>query len=88
MSPAKRFRTLRKAQTKQATPLEERKKALEEIFYFYARQHIQNNLGFEEMEDELKKLDMGEFTCLTRDFSIALPRSRVADVFKKASANL
>jgi len=37
MSPSKRFKTLRKAEKKKITPLEDRKKCLEEIFYFYAR---------------------------------------------------
>jgi Ca2+-binding EF-hand superfamily protein len=39
------------------------------------------------MEEELKKIDLGEFSCIIRDFQIALPKSKISDLFKKASVN-
>lgn len=68
LSPAKRFKTIRKAEKKKLTTEEQRERSLQEIFYFYARQHIQHNMPFHEMEEELKKIDLGEFSCIIRDF--------------------
>jgi len=31
-------------------------------------------VGFDEMAEMMKKLDLGEFTCFTNDFQIALPK--------------
>lgn len=45
------------------------------------------NVKFDELEDELKKLDHGEINCLCRDFEIELPRMRIAEIFKKVSIN-
>ena len=36
----------------------------------------------------MKKIDLGEFVCFTRDFQIALPRSKLTEVFRKSSVNL
>ena len=35
--------------------------SLNEIFLFYAKQHIKNNKAFEWMNEEMKKIDLGEF---------------------------
>lgn len=87
LSPAKRFKGIRKAEKKKYTAEERRERNLQEIFYFYARQHIQSNMEFQEFQDELKKIDLGEFSCIIRDFQIALPKTKIADLFKKASVN-
>jgi hypothetical protein len=36
----------------------------------------------------MRKIDLGEFTCFTRDFEIKLPRTKLTEVFRKASINL
>ena len=61
--------------------------ALREIFDFYARQHIQNNKGFEELQEGLKKIDIGEFNGFLRDFSINLPRLKTNDIYHRAGEN-
>jgi len=45
------------------------------------------NVKFDELEDELKKLDHGEINCLCRDFEVALPRHSISEIFKKVSVN-
>jgi len=57
-----------------------------EIFHFYSRQHIKANIQFDEFEESMKKIDLGEFTCFTRDFQIALPRTKLTEVFRKSAA--
>ena len=84
----KRFRTLRKASPKKQTVEEARKASLLEIFHFYSRQHIKANIQFDEFEDSMKKIDLGEFTCFTRDFKIELPRSKITECFRKSAINL
>jgi len=37
------------------------------------------------MDDMMKKIDLGEFNCFTRDFQIALPKSKISEIFKKVS---
>ncbi len=44
-------------------------------------------MEFGEFEDQIKKIDMGEYTCLCRDFDISLPRQKIQEIFKKASTN-
>lgn len=85
-----RFRTLKKkSPPKQKQTVEEaRKAALLEIFHFYSRQHIKANIKFEEFEESMKKIDLGEFTCFTRDFKIDLPRAKLTECFRKSAANL
>lgn len=35
----------------------------------------------------MKKIDLGEFTCFTRDFEIALPRTKITEIFRKSAIN-
>lgn len=66
---AQRFRsTLIKAPPKKLTVEEKIEQGLFETFNFYSRQHIKANVGFDEMDEMMKKIDLGEFTCFTRDF--------------------
>lgn len=67
-SPTRRIKTLRKAEKKVLTPAETRDKHLSEIFSFYSRQHIQHGMAFEDFEEEMRKIDLGEFSCIVRDF--------------------
>lgn len=64
-----------------------REAGLNEIFQFYCRQHIPQNVRFDDLATEMKKLDLGEVNCLMRDFEIELPRVRIAEIFKKVSIN-
>jgi Ca2+-binding EF-hand superfamily protein len=36
----------------------------------------------------MKKIDLGEFTCFTRDFQVSLPRTKITEVFRKSAVNL
>lgn len=69
----KRFRTLKKAPEKKKTHAEKRTAIIREIFDFYSRQHIQRNVGFDEFQDSLKKIDLGEFNAMVRDFNVDIP---------------
>ena len=65
---------LRKGESKKLTKNELIDNSLKEVFDFYARQHIQNNQGFQEMQEGMKKIDLGEFNGFLRDFKLNLPR--------------
>ena len=85
----KRFRTLKKkASPKKVSAEDARKASLLEIFHFYSRQHIKANIQFDEFEESMKKIDLGEFTCFTRDFQIDLPRTKITECFRKSAINL
>jgi Ca2+-binding EF-hand superfamily protein len=60
---------------------------LREIFEFYSRQHIQNNIGFDDFGDSLKKIDLGEFNGITRDFDIDIPKQKITEIFRATSIN-
>jgi len=60
---------------------------LKEIFKFYSRQHVKNNVRFDEIGMNSSSINMGEFTCLCRDFGIVLPKPRIVDIFHKAQVN-
>lgn len=81
-------RQLKKGQPKKLSKDELIAESLKEIFDFYARQHIQNNQGFEEMQEGLKKIDLGEFNGFLRDFKLNLPRQKTNELFLKAGDNL
>jgi len=70
---------------KKLTPEELRQLNLSEIFQFYARQHVKNNIRFDQLEQIKHSVNMGEFSCFCRDFGIALPRLAILDAFKKCS---
>ena len=59
--------------------------ALDNIFKFYSKQHIQQNLGFEELQEQMNQMDLGEFIAFAKDFSVGLDKRIVAEVFKKVS---
>ena len=86
-SNLKRFKTLKKKETKKLSIEDFRNESLKEIFHFYSRQHIKANTLFTEFEDGMKKIDLGEFTCFTRDFKIALPRQKVTEIFRRSAVN-
>ena len=54
-----------------------------EIFQFYSRQHFRQGLAFEELEDSMKKMDLGEFTKFCKDFSINLHKVKLTEIFRK-----
>ena len=83
----KRFRTLKKAPVKKKTPAEQRAAAIREIFEFYSRQHIQRNIGFDEFQDSLKKIDLGEFNGMVRDFDIDIPKQKITEIFRQTAVN-
>jgi hypothetical protein len=60
---------------------------MREIFEFYSRQHIQRNIGFDDFGDSLKKVDMGEFNGITRDFDIDIPKEKITAIFRSNSVN-
>ena len=66
--------TLKKAPVKKQTIEEKLEQGVDETFNFYSRQHLKSNVGFDEMDEMMKKVDLGEFTCFIRDFQIALPK--------------
>jgi len=58
---------------------------MSEIFQFYARQHVKNNLKFEEMEETKHSVNMGEFNCFCRDFEVKLKKEKILDSYKKCA---
>lgn len=82
-SPKKSVKPTKPAPSKE----EKREKGMKEVFDFYSRQHIQNNLPFNKIEESLSKIDLGEFMAFVKDFNLGLSKSKVAEVFKKSSVN-
>lgn len=80
-------KTLKKAEPKKLTKEDYIENSLKEVFDFYARQHIQHNQGFEEMNEGMKKIDLGEFNGFLTDFKLKLPRQKTNDLFLKAGVN-
>ena len=64
---------------------EDRKIGLYEIFGFYSRQHIPKNKGFEEVEELMNQVDLGEFMIFCKDFQVPLAKPKLSEVYKKAS---
>jgi hypothetical protein len=64
-----------------------RRKGLIEIFNFYSRQHIPKNKEFEEMKEIMNEVNLGEYYSFCKDFKIAIPKSRITEIFKRASIN-
>ena len=61
-----------------------RRRGLQEIFNFYSRQHIPQNRKFEELEEAMSQIDLGEFMKFCKDFEIPLPKLKIQEVFKKS----
>lgn len=61
--------------------------ALVEIFNFYSRQHIMigRKATFEEIQNEMAKINLGEFLKFCKEFSIPGTRTSHQGVFKKVS---
>jgi hypothetical protein len=66
---------------------ERREKALQEIFSFYARQHIPPGLPFEKLEETLQTINIGELLVFCKDFGIQIPRNELMLIYKKESEN-
>jgi hypothetical protein len=49
-------------------------KGLKEIFHFYSRQHIPQNRDFDDLNDIMNEIDLGEFTIFCKDFNIPLSK--------------
>lgn len=62
-----------------------RRRGLQEIFNFYSRQHIPLNRKFEELQEKMSEIDLGEFMKFCKDFEIPLPKAKQQEVFKKCS---
>lgn len=67
-----------------------RTKALNEIFFFYVRQHIRVTTNFEEKEEKFKRIALGEFLKFVKDFEIGhkehgLHKNKLMEIFKKSS---
>ena len=61
-----------------------RRRGLQEIFNFYSRQHIPQGRKFEELEEAMSQIDLGEFMKFCKDFEIPLPKIKIQEVFKKS----
>jgi hypothetical protein len=56
---------------------EMRKRGIQEIFNFYSRQHIPQGRKFEEMQESMSEVDLGEFMRFCKDFEIPLHKSKI-----------
>ncbi len=61
-----------------------RRRGIQEIFNFYSRQHIPQGRKFEELEEAMSQIDLGEFMKFCKDFDIPLPKAKIQEVFKKS----
>jgi len=66
---------------------EKRERALQEIFNFYARQHIPPGLPFEQLEETLKTIQVGELLIFCKDFNVEIPRNELVLLYKKEAEN-
>lgn len=66
---------------------ERREKALQDIFTFYAKQHIPPGLPFEELEETLKTIQVGELLVFCKDFKVDVPRNDLMLLYKRESEN-
>lgn len=67
-------------------------KALKEIYYFYAKQHVRYGIHatFDSIKREQQILNLGEFAFIVKDFELLKNKNdkiKIAEVFKKSSAN-
>lgn len=67
------------------TLAQKREKSLQEIFHFYAKQHIPPGLPFEELEETLKTINIGELLVFCKDFGVEIPRSELMLIYKRES---
>lgn len=44
-------------------------------------------MGFDDFGDSLKKIDLGEFNGITRDFDIDIPKQKITEIFRATSIN-
>jgi hypothetical protein len=49
---------------------------MQEIFGFYSRQHIPQGRKFEEMQESMNEIDLGEFMKFCKDFQIPLHKTK------------
>eukprot|EP00347_Sterkiella_histriomuscorum_P014055 403362331 len=68
---------------KQIEPKSKYERALQEIFYFYCRQHRVFCITFQEMWDDSINMRVGEFLMFCREFGIKLNRERAVNIFNK-----
>jgi len=66
---------------------EQRELALQEIFSFYAKQHIPPGLAFEDLEETLHTINIGELLVFCKDFGLKIPRNQLMLVYKRESEN-
>ena len=66
---------------------EKREKSLQELFSFYAKQHIPPGLPFEKLEETLQTINVGELVIFWKDFGIDLSRNELMLIFKKEAEN-
>lgn len=66
---------------------DKRLKAFQEIFSFYAKQHIPPGLPFEQLEETLQTINVGELVIFCKDFGIELSRNELMLIYKKESDN-
>lgn len=79
-----RYRLLKKAQQKKLTQDEFRDQAIFEIFSFYARQHIRKGVDFVQFQEQ-QRVDKGELSVFCKDFGFSLPKTKIAEIYKRAS---
>ena len=66
---------------------EKREKSLQELFSFYAKQHIPPGLPFEKLEETLQTINVGELVIFWKDFGIDLSRNELMLIYKKEAEN-
>lgn len=76
-----------KPEVKEISIEEKREKILQEIFDFYARQHIPPGLPFEQLEETLKSIQVGELILFCKDFGIEIERKEAMKLYTKISVN-
>ena len=63
--------------------------SLKEIFYFYSNQH--NNAGssplFSSLQEKKYNIDLSEFLKFCNEFSIAITKQKLTEIFKRNSSN-
>ncbi|CDW81378.1 UNKNOWN [Stylonychia lemnae] len=69
----------------QIEPKSKYEKSLQEIFYFYSRQHRVFCITFQEMWDDSIHMRNGEFIMFCREFGIKIQRERAVAIFNKTS---
>jgi hypothetical protein len=54
-----------------------RRRGIQEIFGFYCRQHIPQGRKFEDLEEAMNQIDLGEFMKFCKDFEIPLSKLKI-----------